>query len=466
MRTIVNRELRDHLQSLQFIVLLLVGIVLFSANGIIFSKKYLQAEAAFQQSTARSQPQPDTRMVYLFRRPNLRLFLAEGGDLDRPAAYFLFAKGYFNASAPRPRDYKLPDLPKIDWAFIIKTIFSLYVVLLGYAAVSGEREDGTLRLVFSNSIGRTGFLMGKYFAILSATLVPLAVGCILSTALLAILLPQVLTFDTVAQILFLLLLSIVYLSLFAFLSLLVSSLIRRSSLALLVLLAMWVLFAVLIPDTSGVLAQRLAKVPSDYQTAKNLGPLVQKEVWDKIKGIQTRIDKGELRTEEAVKAEADKAFEEGQEKMRFYEKSYEDSVAERARLARSLSRLSPMALFQYAADDIAASGIHGEEEFLKNIRSYSKLYDAYVLKKTGKLVSQSNWMFSSAVKLDGKAIDLHSPQPEAYRGDMSDFPKFIERPFRLSEGIRSALGDIAGLLVWNILLAGLAFSAFLRTDVR
>ena len=466
MKTIVKRELRDHLQSLQFIVLLLVSVVLFSANGVIFAKKFRQADSAFHQMTAGSQPHPDTRRVYLFRQPNPRLFLAEGGDLDRPSAYYLMAKGYFSASAFLSRDYKLPDIPKLDWSFIIKTIFSLYVVLLGYAAVSGEREEGTLRLVLSNSVGRARFLMGKYLAILSATLVPLIVGCFVCIVLLAVILPQTLTLSTVSRILLLLLLSAAYLSLFAFLSLLFSSLIRRSSLALLVLLAVWVLFAVLIPDTSGILAQRLAKVPSDYQTAKNLGPLVQKEVWDKIHGIQTKIDKGELKTEEAVKAEADKAYEEGQEKMRFYDKSYEDSAAQRALLARSLSRLSPMALFQYAADDIALSGIHGEEEFLKDIRSYSRIYDAYVMKKTGKLIDQSNWTFSSSVKLNGKAIDLHSPEPEAYRGDMSDFPKFVEPERRLSTGIKNALGDMAGLLIWNIIMAGLAFSVFLRSDVR
>ncbi len=51
-------------------------------------------------------------------------------------------------------------------------------------------------------------------------------------------------------------------------------------------------------------------------------------------------------------------------------------------------------------------------------------------------------------------------------GDKSDFPRFMERKPSPGGSFRRALGDLAGLLVWNILLAGLAFSAFLRTDVR
>ncbi len=464
MMPIIRRELRDHLQGLQFVALLLFSLVLFSANGIIFAEKFRQGNAVYSQLLAHSGP--DTRMTSAFRSPNPFLFLAEGGDLNRPNEYDLLSKGYFSASAPRPRDFKLPDIPKLDWAFIIKTIFSLYVILLGYGAISGEREKGTLALVLSNPVGRARLLAGKYLAILAVALIPLAVGCLLSLGFLALALPQILAFGLVSRVLALLALSAAYLSLFAFLSLLASAAVRRSSLVLLWLLAAWMLFAVLIPDTSGILAEKFARVPSDYQTAKNLGPLIQKEVWARINGLQARVDRGELRTEAAVKAEADKAFGEGQEKMRFFEKNYRDSTAERGRVGRTLARLSPVALFQFAAEDVAASGPHREEAFSEDIRSYSRIYDDYVLKKTGKLVDQSNWMFTSSVKLDGKDIEIRSPVPDAYQGDMSDFPKFVEHTPRLGDGLKNAFGDIAGLLAWNIVLAFLAFAVFLRADVR
>ena len=464
MLTILFREIRDHIQSLQFVVLLLFSVVLFSANGIVFARKFQAESAAY--AAAAAQFAPNTQYIFLTRQPNPLLFLAEGGDLDRPASYYMMAKGYFSASAPRPRDYKLPDIPKLDWSFIVKTIFSLYVVLLGYAAISGEREQGTLRLVLSNPVGRARFLIGKYLAILAAALIPLAVGCVISLAILGVSLPQILTWGLASRVLALLALSAAYLSLFAFMSLLVSSVLRRSSLALLWLLTAWVLFAVLIPDTSGILAEKFAKVQSDYEAAKSIGPMIQKEVWAKVSALQTRIDAGELKTEKAVKAEADKAFEEGQEKVRFFEKGYEDSLAQRASLARSLARVSPVALFQYAAEDLAGSGAHREEAFREDLRAYSRLYDAYVLKKMGKLVGQSNWSFSSGVKLNGKEIEIRSPQAEAYRGDMSDFPRFLERAPRLADGVKGAAGDIAGLLLWNIVLAMLAFAAFLRADVR
>ncbi len=464
MRTIIFREIREYIQSLQFVVLLLFSVVLFSANGIVFARKFQAENAAY--SAAAAQFAPNTQYLFLTRQPSPLLFLAEGGDLDRPASYDMKAKGYISASAPRPRDYKLPDIPKLDWSFIVKTVFSLYVVLLGYAAVSGEREQGTLRLVLSNPVGRVRFLIGKYLAILAAAFIPLAVGCVISLGILGVSLPQILTWGLASRVLALLALSAAYLSLFAFLSLLVSSVMRRSSLALLCLLTAWVLFAVLIPDTSGILAEKFAKVQSDYDAAKSIGPMIEKEVWAKIGALQGRIDKGELKTEEAVKAEADKAFEDGQEKVRFFEKGYEDALAARASLARSLARVSPVALFQYAAEDLAGSGVDREEAFREDLRAYSREFDAYVLKKMGKLVGQSNWSFSTWVMLNGKEIEIRSPQAEAYRGGMSDFPRFVERAPRLADGVKGAAGDIAGLLLWNIVLAMLAFAAFLKADVR
>jgi ABC-2 type transport system permease protein len=407
-----------------------------------------------------------TTHLYLYRKPNPLLFLAEGGDLDRPADYILRPKGQLSAIPPRPRDFKLPDIPKLDWSFIIKTIFSLYVILLGFSGISEEKEKGTLRLVLSNSFSRVRLLTAKYLTILAVTFVPLLVGFVINLVIFAIFPPQTLTVGHLSNIFLMLLLSMAYLSLFAFLSLFFSSLIPRSSLVLLVLLAAWVLFAVIIPDTSGILSQKFSKVPSEYQTAKNLEPFVQKEVWDRIQKIQQRINKGELRTEEEVRKETDQAFEEGQDKMKFYYKSYEDSMKQRTLLAQNLSRLSPASLFQYASEDIAQAGIHREEEFLKDSQNFSRIYDQYILKKVGKLTGVSGWSFGDTLTLNGKKIEIHSPEPEEYRGDMSDFPKFVELGPSLSLVLKHALGDIAGLILWNLALAVLAFAAFLRADVR
>jgi hypothetical protein len=123
-------------------------------------------------------------------------------------------------------------------------------------------------------------------------------------------------------------------------------------------------------------------------------------------------------------------------------------------------------MFQYAAEDLAGSGTHREEAFREDMRAYASQFDAYVLKKNGKVVGQSNWSFSTSATLNGKTVRIESPRAEAYRGDMADFPRFAERAPRLGDGVKGAAGDIAGLLLWNIVLALAAFAVFLRADVR
>jgi len=454
------------MQSIQFAVLLGVVIILFLANGLISIKKYSQQVSLYSQRISQSYQNPSTVFFDLYRKPSPLLFMAEGGDKYGPYGYTLKPKGILDALPFNPRNFKLPDIPELDWSFIIKIILSLYVILLGYASVSGEKEQGTLRLVLSNSIGRVKLLVAKYLSILLTVVVPLVTGLVFSLIIIGIFNPKILTFNVLSRILVMLLLTLVYLSLFAFLSLMISSLIHRSSLVLLVLLALWVLFAVIIPNASDVLSQRFSKIPSEYQMAKREEPMIKQQVWARIDEIREKAGRGEIKTEEEVKKETDRAFEEGQEGINSHYKNYENAMKQRAATAHNMSRISPTALFQYASENIAQTGVKSEEHFIEDINNYAHIYDNYVLKKVGKLVGTSKWQFSSTIEVNGKSVNIESPNPVEYQGDKSDFPHFVESQPSLARSLRDALFDIAGLIVWNLILATLAFSAFLRADVR
>lgn len=466
MRKIVLRELLDHLQSIQFFVLLGVCVILFLLNGFISVKAFKEQNTLYNKNLSQSQGFKSTRMTPLYRQPNPLLFLSEGGEKFRPSGYTLKPKGVIDAEPSGPRNFKLPVIPDLDWSFIIKIIFSLYVVLLGYGAIAGEKEQGTLRLILSNSIGRVKVLVAKYCAILLTVLIPLSVGGVLSLIISGISIPQILSINGLSRILVTLVLALVYLSIFAFLSLLISSLILRSSLVLLLLLAVWVLFTVFIPNISGILSEKLTDIPSEYQMAKRVGEMTEKEVWAGINQVRERVNKGELKTEEEVKKETDRAFDMGQEDLIKHYKAYDDAMNKRARTAQNLSRISPTALFQYASENVAQAGPNSEAWFLKDVRNFANVYDDYILKKVGKLVGTSSWSFSTTFQINGKPVHISSPQPEEYPGDKSDFPQFTETHPSLGYDLKKAFFDLAGLLLWNIVLAVLAFAVFLRADVR
>ena len=134
--------------------------------------------------------------------------------------------------------------------------------------------------------------------------------------------------------------------------------------------------------------------------------------------------------------------------------------------AVSLSRISPIALFQYASESIANTGTIKEAQFLRDARAHAQIYDEYILEKIGKLVSSSGWGFGTYFQINGKMVSISSPEPEEYHGDKSDFPRFIENRPSIAFSLRNAFLDTAGLLMWNLILAALAFLAFTRCDVR
>jgi ABC-type transport system involved in multi-copper enzyme maturation permease subunit len=466
MITIIRREILEHLQSLQFLMLIILSILLFGMNGWVSVKKHREQMTRYSDGVAGIAHNPSTVRTYLYMRPNPLVLLADGGSKYQPPGYSLAPKGKLTPLPAGPKNFKMPFVPELDWAFIIKVVFSLYVLLLAFRGISGEKEIGTLRLILSNTLRRNQVLMAKYISIILTTGIPLILGGLVSLVIVSILLPQALSLTLIPRIGLMLLLAFFYLSIFAFLGLFVSSLVGRSSVVLLILLSFWILLVVVVPNVSGILSNKLTSVPSEYQTARQVGPMLREQVWARIDKVKERIKSGELTTDESVKKETDQAFEEGQEDVRNHFAVYENAMKHRANAARNLSRLSPTALFQFASESLADTGPRREERFLKDAKTYSSIYDSYILQKVGRLIGTSHFSFATSITVNEKYFHISSPSPQEYQGDKSDFPHFGESSADLARNIQEALLDLAGLSLWNLILAVLAFWAIWRCDVR
>ncbi|HMA53086.1 MAG TPA: ABC transporter permease subunit, partial [Acidobacteriota bacterium] len=180
MGTIVRKELLDHLRSVQFAVLLGASLLLFAVNGLVFVRHYSRLNVDYRLHVAQGEQHPSTMGTSLYKSPSPLLFMAEGGEKDGPSGYYLGPKLTLFPEPAGTGNFKMPDIPELDWAFIIKIVFSLYVILLGFEAISGEKERGTLRLVLSNPVGRAKLLTAKYLAIISSAAIPLLVGILIS----------------------------------------------------------------------------------------------------------------------------------------------------------------------------------------------------------------------------------------------------------------------------------------------
>ena len=466
MITVIKKEILEHFKSLQFIILLVLSILLFSMNGLITIQKYREQISRYNSAVTESANYHSTTGTALYMHPSPLVLLADGGSKHQPPGYRLEPKGRLTPLPAGQKNFKMPFVPEIDWAFIIKAIFSLYAILLAFRGISGEKETGTLRLVLSYALRRNQVLLAKYISTLITVGIPLILGSLISLCIVSIFLPDALSIKIIPRIGLMVLLAFFYLSVFTFLGLFVSSIVGRSSVVLLILLAVWILLVIVVPNLSGILSDKLTNVPSEYQTARQVSSILKEQVWGRIDIVRERVKTGELTTEEAIKAETDRAFEEGQKEVRNHYAVYNNAMKRRADMARILSRLSPTGMFQFASESLADTGPKREERFLKDAKTYSEIYDNYILEKLGRLVGVSHWSFSTSMTVNGRHIYISSPYPEEYQGDKSDFPRFVESNPNLAHNVQEAALDLAGLSLWNLVFAGLAFWAISRCDVR
>lgn len=249
--------------------------------------------------------------------------------------------------------------PKVDLVFIIGVFLSLMVFLLSYDSISGEREEGTLRLVFSYDVPRDTFLLGKCFGGLLSLSVPLLAGFGAATVLMisspAVRLRQE---DWIAY-LAILVVSFLYLSLMYTVGLFVSCRSRRSTTSISVLLFIWVVFVLIVPNAMPYLAAILRPLDTPSRIQERVGAAwarASRAYWTDVHVKRHELGRRsdefrEWRREREREREEDYA-----EEREAIVRPYVRERAQFAALAQGLSRLSPLASYTYAATRLAQTG--------------------------------------------------------------------------------------------------------------
>lgn len=152
-------------------------------------------------------------------------------------------------------------------AWVVQMLGPLLVIVLGFGAISGEREHGTLRQVLSLGVSPRSLLWGKALALaasLGAVLVPAAV--VASVAVIASAEPGT-RLDAVIRLIALAVAHGVYLAIFVFLVLAVSALAPSSRVALVALLGAWITISLVAPRMIADLSR--SWIPSESRRAFN-----------------------------------------------------------------------------------------------------------------------------------------------------------------------------------------------------
>lgn len=203
---ITKRELYDNLNSLRFALatVLLLGLML--TNAIMHLREHPKRVQNYHNAVTRHQNRlanyaEDSLYKlakqgpgWLYKKPSALRFCAEGGETFLPSTveggFSRWEKGgepllesfwilVYHSATPDLHNVR-PNVAKVDWSFIIGYVLSLIALLFTFDAVSHEREQGTLRLMFANPIPRHTVLIGKFLGALISINIPFTLAVLVN----------------------------------------------------------------------------------------------------------------------------------------------------------------------------------------------------------------------------------------------------------------------------------------------
>ncbi len=144
---------------------------------------------------------------------------------------------------------------------------------------------------------------------------------------------------------------------------------------------------------------------------------------------------------------------------RLWDQLYNQMLAQ-AQAGRNAVCLSPIVLYQRAAEAIAGTGIQRCASLYRQARQYQDDLRQYILDQDEDDPNSVHFLFDAEFSVEKWTAISGKPV------DFAGVPKFEERDYRFWQSLGLAAWDIGALLLFNILFFAASFVSFLRYDVR
>lgn len=266
---LLNKELRALVADGRLVVLLLLWCGLSAATSVVTSLQHDRMAAERAEVAALTRAQWDRQGdkhphrgahfgLYAVRDDSVLAAFDPGVGAAVGQALYLEPHRrnvpMFSGLADEPASARLVRLSP---AFLVEVLLPLVVYVLAFAAVTGERDSGTLRMLHGVGLPRRAWLFAKVTAV---------TACVVLAALPSIAIPLLWSAgDVTPEIVVrmgLVAISVAFIAfLHAALAVSVSSGCRDGRVALLVVLAAWVSFALVLPRFATELAQKQVPTP-------------------------------------------------------------------------------------------------------------------------------------------------------------------------------------------------------------
>lgn len=409
---LVARELGDAWRERRFVLGGLFCLLLAGAGGFAEASRLAAVRQEEQIFTAGWQE--DVRAQALRNEPmeiaSVRLAspltpLANGLDAVLPQRFFSSKERLRFGEARAARSTIEALAGPFDGAYIVAFAFSLLAVVLTYDAISGERAAGTLALLLSYPVSRRQVFAAK--AVASILLLwTWLVGALAAIAI-AMLVSGLALGDPIRWLLFAALAGL-YLAAWTLIALAVSAATPRPAVSLLAALLVWSTLVLIVPRLLPPLLSRgwgHARLVELALLEENESTRLREEYRATVNQLFARFafaglgDEVERRSfaDQQQAAQADLDRERHELSARIWEEQRRVEAA-MERQALWLAALSPTALFQRAAAEVAETGFAERERFYGAARDYYE--------NVGVRIAESNPLFMHLDRNTGSGVAL------------------------------------------------------------
>ena len=471
---ITKRELYDNLNSLRFALTTVLLLALMVTNAVRHLREHPKRVQRYQdavtESSDRLTARADDSLYKLaqygpgnfYKKPSPLHFCANGGEpllpdaveVDAPPVFMTDAEGnrllegIWSLSYPdanlQNKDVG-PNVSQVDWAFIIGYVLSLIALWFAFDAFSGEREQGTLRLMLANSVPRHTVLIGKFLGALLSISIPFALAVLVNLLLISTANAVHLTTEAWGRLGIIFALALLYTSLFVALGLLVSARVQQSAVSLMILLLMWVTLVVFMPSTLASIASSFSPAMSFEEFWQQRQPS-KKDLWDKYKeGLRSsESDDRKLRAKSEFYTENAEREERKHEERLKYRTS-------QVRRAHAITSISPATLLQHLIEAFAGTGFERHLQFVENTQRYARQFREFII-DTDRGDPESLHIIGVREGMSQKPVNSKA------------VPRF-EDTLSLSQDFNTVAMELLLLLLFVVVLLSGAYLAFVRVEV-
>ena len=472
--TLVQKEIANNLLSFRFTLSLVVSLILFTAGSVAFVQRYTQDMEEYSRVTndnlsnlskvSERGPAAIAHQIQTFRtRPLPAGIICSGHDKIIPNTFTADAFRTYLPEVKTGGNCYLSSLRQIDWVFVITMILSFFAVLLTFDSLSGEKESGTLALSLANPVPRDTLLLGKYLGALITLTIPLLLGMLSSLVVLNLSGIVLSGLEWMESGLFVVA-SLLFLSIFLLLGMLVSGRAASSSTSIVILLFIWVITILIIPAAGKLAAQKFRSVPARSAVVESYQQALMDIFNDPNKDAKygkycgnwnsSNIDAPNVnppargRLFNAITASRDRITSD-----------YVIRIIDQAETGRRAGMISPAVILQRLAESLFGTGVAGFRNMYERVLAYRDPLIEFLVDEDMK-DPDSRHIFAWNVSNESPLIFSWKPV------DVNSIPKFNPREPSLGKKLHGVWLDIVALCGLNLMLFACVFILFLRCDVR